>query len=468
MIKVEVGNLTTRVLSFSSLEEETLLRKSLTFKVPNYWFSPAYRRGAWDGTYSFWNAYSRTFPTGLFLNAPEALSRLFDVRDCRVRPTCSGHSMDLSGVELRDYQSEVADAAVHAGRAIISAPTNAGKTEIAAGIIKYFGVKTLWLTHRGNLMLQTQQRLEQRLGVKVGLLYKDVEDIQDITVAMVPTLHLRLISPNSKTRTHFSKLLKGMSLLMIDECHHTSASTWYNIAAKCPAYFRFGLSATPLMGEAIGNQKLLAMTGPEIKTVSNKDLIDRGISAKPTICVMRNDVSAVGYDWKTAYRVCVEENGERNALVARLVRSHISKGEPILIMVNTVRHGQALKRILGEDTVLITGKDPYADRQRDLARLESGEIKSITATPIFDEGADVPNIRVVVLAGVGKSLRRLLQRVGRGLRKKEGENSVTIYDFLDKGSLYLEKHSKGRLDQYCKEGFDIRFLGLEVLHEGVR
>ena len=77
------------------------------------------------------------------------------------------------------------------------------------------------------------------------------------------------------------------------------------------------------------------------------------------------------------------------------------------------------------------------------------------ATPIFDEGIDVPAIDVVVLAGAGKSHIKLLQRIGRGLRKKEGEdNTLVIHDFIDDTNKYLFKHSKARVAVYKDEKFD--------------
>jgi superfamily II DNA or RNA helicase len=459
MIQAEMKNILIRCTAFDAPAEMVALKKALTFKVPNYWFARAYRNGVWDGTFTFWNGYSKTFPTGLYFAFNAKYQGLFVMKDLREKPEVVEQEPVLHGVELRDYQRELVDIALRMERCVVAAPTNAGKTEIAAGLLKARPCKTLWLTHRGNLMLQTRERLAKRLGEKVGLVYQDVFDVRRVTVAMVQTLYFHL------EEEAYKKLLMDSECLVIDECHHQSAQSWLKIAKRCPAYYRYGLSATPLKADAVSDNKLMSMTGRVVKTVSNKDLIERGISAKPTIYLVKNEVKtryAPG-DYFEAYRMGVEENPERNAYIALIVRKHAKLNEPVLVLVNTIRHGLALTSILGHMTNFVEGSVGYADRQKKLRELESGKIKSIVATPIFDEGADVPNIRVVVLAGVGKSAIRLLQRIGRGMRKKEGVNEVTIYDFADAGFEYLDDHAKRRLEIYKEEGFEVIEVKQEVL-----
>ena len=78
------------------------------------------------------------------------------------------------------------------------------------------------------------------------------------------------------------------------------------------------------------------------------------------------------------------------------------------------------------------------------------------ATTIYDEGIDIPQVNVLILAFGGKSRRKVLQRIGRALRKKESrENVVVIVDFWDHHNKYLLNHSKGRLNLYRDEGFEV-------------
>ena len=64
----------------------------------------------------------------------------------------------------------------------------------------------------------------------------------------------------------------------------------------------------------------------------------------------------------------------------------------------------------------------------------------------------------LIMAGGYKSLRLVLQRVGRILRKKETDNTALVYDFCDKQNVLTYKHSSQRLKIYQNEGFDIKYL----------
>ena len=77
----------------------------------------------------------------------------------------------------------------------------------------------------------------------------------------------------------------------------------------------------------------------------------------------------------------------------------------------------------------------------------------LIATTILDEGVDVPNINAMIYARGGKSIRKLLQGVGRGLRKKADGSNLRIYDFIDNTAYVLIKQSQQRLEILQKEKF---------------
>ena len=101
------------------------------------------------------------------------------------------------------------------------------------------------------------------------------------------------------------------------------------------------------------------------------------------------------------------------------------------------------------------------ERQTGLQLLKSGDVDVIISTSILDEGVDVPNINSVIYARGGKSTRKLLQGIGRGLRKKEDESALKFYDFMDYTSQYLLAHSLNRYKVLKKENFEIKKLSLE-------
>jgi superfamily II DNA or RNA helicase len=242
------------------------------------------------------------------------------------------------------------------------------------------------------------------------------------------------------------------------QCHHQSAATWFKVSKNINAFYRFGLSATPLMREEIQNLRLISMTGEEIKTITNREMIMRGFSAAPKIYRIKNFSLKFmrARNWQAAYIAGIELNNDRNNIIAGIARLHKLRKEPVLILIQTFRHARELLSRMTNGTILVSGLTEAQERNQKLAMLERNEIPAIVATPIFDEGMDLPAIKVLILAGAGKSHMKLLQRIGRGMRKKpSGENVVRIYDFEDRGDRYLEAHSVYRLSLYRKEGFDV-------------
>lgn len=97
-------------------------------------------------------------------------------------------------------------------------------------------------------------------------------------------------------------------------------------------------------------------------------------------------------------------------------------------------------------------------RKQGLEDMKTGKLKVIIATSILDEGVDISGIDVLIHVAGGKSLRQVLQRVGRSLRKKEEDNSTIIFDFLDNTNVFLQRHGEERQEIYEKEQFDIDIL----------
>ena len=97
-------------------------------------------------------------------------------------------------------------------------------------------------------------------------------------------------------------------------------------------------------------------------------------------------------------------------------------------------------------------------RTEQMAKAKAGELDVLVATSVLDEGVDISGFRALIMAGGYKSLRLVLQRVGRILRKKETDNTALVYDFCDSFNKITYDHSMKRLKIYQNEGFDIKYL----------
>lgn len=268
------------------------------------------------------------------------------------------------------------------------------------------------------------------------------------------------------------EFLESVAIMIVDEAHHTSSDTWYTSLRKCKnAQYRVALTGSIDKKNELLWQRMQAIFHKVVTRVSNNEMVERGISAKPTITMIpiktigKQDVNIVGEkDYQRVYQVGIVNNTYRNEFITKLTAKKYQEGKGILIIVNFVEHGDILSEQLTDLKVphsFIHGEIEVEKREAELQRMKDGDLKVIIATSLIDEGVDISGINVLILGAGGKSLRQTLQRVGRVLRKKKvGENKADIYDFTDLTHEYLAKHSKERRATYRKESFDILDIGV--------
>ena len=257
-------------------------------------------------------------------------------------------------------------------------------------------------------------------------------------------------------------LLENCRCFIADEAHHSSSTTWYDTFMLMEnAEFRIGLTGTvDEKDDPVNLAKLRGATGETIIEISNDFLIRKGYSAKPTIYLETIDKpeNMVAHNYQDAYATGIVDNVYRNEVIARRVKDRVRSEKSCLVIVNQTKHGEYLEKRLKEldvDCEFIHGSRSNEDRQSALDNLADGTLSVLIATTILDEGVDVSGINCVWMAGGGKSYKKVLQRVGRGLRKKEDGSGLEVYDFLDYTNNYLTRHTLDRYDYYRDEKFEI-------------
>jgi superfamily II DNA or RNA helicase len=247
-----------------------------------------------------------------------------------------------------------------------------------------------------------------------------------------------------------------------DEVHHASSTSWYDTLMLCTnAVYRIGLTGTVDRKDEVNLMRLLGCMEDTVTKISNDFLIKRGYSAKPTIYLetIRTPVIPKNTSWQEAYRVGIVENEYRNKRIAERVKDRYEAGKGCLIIVNHVKHGELLKQLLddmGVENEFTNGQRASEDRMNILADMKQGRLKVLIATSILDEGVDISGINCLWMAAGMKSFRQVLQRVGRGLRKKEDGSGLEVYDFLDLHNEHLAGHTQDRYQYYKDENFEIK------------
>lgn len=278
--------------------------------------------------------------------------------------------------------------------------------------------------------------------------------------------------------------LDTVRAVICDEAHYAGAISYWNVFQYLNnARMRIGMTGTLDKSKKIHMARIKSLMGNPIINVTNKQMIDRGVSAKPHIKMVpitqptdldaqvgaymkKNGMTTGGtagdlMAYQVTYSLGVIHNQYRNHLIAEIAYQGAKRlnKKAVLIIVNSIEHGELISKeldSLNADYDFIQGKDDTDARNAVLERVKNGSLKIVIGTKILDAGIDLPNISIYIECSGGKSYITLLQRIGRSLRVMEDKKDVYIFDLWDRttsGPLY--KHGKERLKYYREQGFDV-------------
>lgn len=458
-----------------SEEEEKLLISFTSVKDKNYFFKSNYRLGIWDGIVKFYNPKSKTLPVGLLPEAVDFLkSHNYNVEvlysDDLINPTRENTFINFD-LDLK-HQVPALESMLGSRFGVVNAATNSGKTKIAEAWCAVNKLKTIYFVPTKELLLQTVNSFRKDINLKVGFISSDDgwEIGEDVTVCLITSVIKRKSKTtgkliNEETVARFMKLSKLFEAVIVDECHHLTAETWRWAVKQCSnARRRFGLSGTPWQDpKSLDAFYVKSIVGPELIKISNSDLIEKGWSARPIIHMIElPGQEKHGPDFDLDFQVASEKyvynNDLRNNLILSICQKHVALNESCLIITNRIDHAATLSQFLKLKSLtyrVILGTSAKEERKQDLKDFKDNKYSVLIST-VLGEGVDIPSLNCIVMASGGKSFKQILQKIGRGVRKKnQGENFVHIYDFKDKINKYLDKHCKKRLRIYKDEQFQI-------------
>lgn len=471
---IEVDNLTARVTNSTEKELEWLYR-FLKFEDQSTKFT---RRR--DGSVQFNKPKSisllslvDTFPAGLVRQVKRGMLKegmLLKIVDKRI-PPCRVLSWEeaLAGRPqwLHDFQLEAIEASLARTRGILDMPTGSGKTETAVGLAMRLGeTNTLFVAPEKDLMHNAARRWEKRTGVEAGRIGDGwMKPLDGFTAATFQTLAARLNKDSA-----LSKYLPTVGCSIFDEVHTLPSDSFFSTAQAIPAYYRIGVSGTPLSRGDRKSLFSLAATGSIIYQVGTQLLIDRGFISKPHITMVKCVQGGSAAGWQKSYAANIVNSKKRNTLITNLAVNALSPG---LVFVREKRHGRILTEMItarGVRAEFIWGEKNTSQRDDAIRRLCDGDIDIIVCSVVFQTGTDIPEVMSLVNAAGGKSEIATLQRIGRGMRIVKDSHGVVIkdqfyvYDIMDDeppgqsddtGNRWNARHSKERFKSYTKVGHEV-------------
>ena len=355
----------------------------------------------------------------------------------------------LNDVELRPYQKAAVKHIINSKISMTEIATGAGKTVMAAEIIKTLGNKTLFVVDRNILLTQTKKVFED-YGLRfIGSVTAGKQSWGDVTIASIQTL-TQLIKKKDK------EVLRQIGLcdvVIVDEAHGAKSKSYQTLMKHVGAEYRIGLTGTAY---ADGNSSLELYKSfgfPDYK-ITNKELIDSG-HLTPCECtflkyeaghILNGDYSEV-YDQilKVEYRL---------RIVEEICATH--KHDNTLIMVDKIEHIIITKELLKQYNIhVIQGATNIKERDTILKTIKSSSGNILIATSqIIQKGVDIPNLDVIINYTANLGTVKTRQSLGRVLRTSKGKDKAYYYDFYDEHPT-LKKHTHERIKTLEEQGFDV-------------
>ena len=266
-----------------------------------------------------------------------------------------------------------------------------------------------------------------------------------------------------------------------DEAHNFKAKSLTSILTKCTeARYRFGLTGT-LDGTQTHKLVLEGLFGPHKNVTTSKALIDRGDLANISIDIILlkhkeeacKEVSKMKYQDEVDYIVTCDA---RNKFIKNLALAQ--KGNTLILFQFVEKHGEPLFRMISEaaeglwgvgkrKVFFVSGKTPADIREevRSITEKESNAIL-VCSYGTFSTGVNIINLHNIIFASPSKSQIRVLQSIGRGLRKSNQD--TTLYDITDdlhwkSKKNYTLNHSSERIKIYAKEKFKFKIHEVKLL-----
>ena len=377
-----------------------------------------------------------------------------------------------SPLSLRDYQQRALDNWLRAGlRGCVVLPTGSGKTILGIKAIEKANAASLVVVPTLDLMDQWTTVLSKHFpNTRIGNLGGGNDDIQSITVSTYDSAYIRAPFLGNK-----------FSLVIFDEVHHLAALGYRTIAEQMAAPFRLGLTAT-IEREDDLHKDLPRLVGETVFQASPDELArDKHLASyeieRRTVEMLPNELEEYRRNM-SIYQQCMKKlNFQRYAIpLEKLIimsgrnrtarEALLSRNKAMNVALNSRAKIEELREILAENkgvkTIiftqhnslvheisdkflipLITHKTIKEERQDVLKGFKEGRYMAIVTSKVLDEGVDIPDAELgIILSGTG-SAREFIQRLGRLLRPRPKNNSVSTSSATS--SNYKEDYKKARL-----------------------
>ena len=454
------------------------------FDIPGARYLPAVRLGRWDGKVSFFQLSGSTYINLL----PEVLEYLtergydIEVEDNRSYRTQfefdqvaedtfqhilwpKGHPIAGQPIMLRDYQVEVVNRFLENPQCIQEVATGAGKTVMTASLsnaVSKYG-RSIVIVPNKSLVTQTEKDYIN-MELDVGVFFGDRKEYnRQHTICTWQSLNVLLKSTkNHEAEITIQEFLEGVVCVIVDEVHMAKADALKTLLTGPMAHIpiRWGLTGT-IPKEKYEFMALYCSLGRVIGRLSASELQEQGVLAQCHVNIKQLVDHAEYSNYQSELKFLLESE-KRLDHIAEMIKGIVDTGNT-LILVDRVAPGKALVERLGDRAVFVSGATKGTERQGHYDEVAESSDKIIVATyGVAAVGINIPRIFNLVLLEPGKSFVRVIQSIGRGIRKAEDKDFVQIWD-ITSTCKFAKRHLTQRKNFYKEANYPFTIEKVEYL-----
>lgn len=466
------------------------LKKKFSFRPPNYRHVPAFKMKKWDGFISFFDINGNTY-VNFVPEIYKILKKDLGITKVSLKDARMAHG-DLTVEEIdadyfseygwtfEEHQTGAVNSIIRNGGGLIKAATGAGKTAMIAALAdvyhKTLGFKTIVLVPTTDLCTQTRDEMCM-LGLDVGRFDGDTKETG--LTHLVSTWQSAM---NSKY------IFTAHQVVIVDECHTAEGPELLKMlrvnARNYP--IRIGLTGT-VPKDKCSYMTIRSVLGEIQYEVTTAELIDKGWLARVKIdqYILQESLLERYEAFKRAHPELIEKitykkffttyftdydteleylfrNPDRLEFISHFVDAQLKTSEKrnALILVPRVEMGKRLAKML-PNAVFINGSDNRAVRQSVYGSFANNDDVIMVSTYHFaSTGLNIKRIYHLFLVDAGKSYKKVIQSIGRGVRKADDKDSVTMYD-ISSNTTHSTRHRNKRAAMYREEGYTFKKIKLD-------
>ena len=451
-----------------AVETRRKIVNKLKFDLPYARHMPAYKLGRWDGTKTYFGIGGNGYLAHLDVILPIIEDSGYDIsiEDLRNNQNFSfekinenywadqgktwpkGHPTAGAPIILRDYQFDVVNKFLENPQALQEVATGAGKTITTATLshlCEPYG-RTMVIVPNKSLVVQTEEDYKN-LGLDVGVYFGDRKELNRThTICTWQSLNVLDKKSYDNDTLSLAEFCAGVCAIIVDEVHQAKAEVLTKLLTQnfnhCA--IRWGLTGT-VPKEQWEFQGILASIGPVINQVSAHDLQEKGVLAQLNINILQTTEIEVFRSFAEEYTFLVTDDSRLTWMSNKIKQLSLSGNT--LVLINRIDTGKKLIERIPE-AVFVSGGMKLDDRKEEYDEIKTSDGKIIVATyGVAAVGINIPRIFNLVLLEPGKSFVRVIQSIGRGIRKAEDKDHVAIWD-ITSACKYSKRHLTERKKYY--------------------